>query len=93
VEVLVREDAESLVVQVETLALSTTFGFYSRAGVLLTRADHFVNMELGHLEMSMSWIIMHEAPRGQWHPMRWRVVQRRRERLIPLTVGIMSVPL
>ena len=56
------------------------------------RADHFAKVASGHLVMSRSWIIMHEVPRGQLRPTRWRAAQRRREGLASLTVGIMSDP-
>ena len=55
-------------------------------------ADHLVKVASGHLEMSRSWIIKQEEPRGKFHPTRWRPAHRRREGLASLTVGIMSAP-
>ena len=54
--------------------------------------DHLAKVVSGHLEMSRSWIIKQEEPRGQLHPTRWRPTHRRWEGLASLMVDIMSAP-
>lgn len=91
--VTARDIATSFAVQAEILDESTTFLFYSRPGVLLIRANHLVNMELGNLLMSRSLVILQRGPWGQWHPTRWQAVQNFIAGLVLLTEGIMLVPM
>jgi hypothetical protein len=54
------------------------------------KADHFMNMESGHLKISNLWIIMQDAPWQQLHLTCWQPAQRRKAVLASLSVDIVQ---